>query len=425
MSSPRSRGTPARVRTSRPPPAGCRPRAHPLAHQDHRRGVGGRRGRLRDLHQPGPPGTRRHHLRVLRSRRSARPAGSASSGEGTGGRPASPRPTSLLRLPTSAVAATGTRSSAAPADRGQRPWPTRPRALAVYRTTRWSTTVELVVTDPRLVARGDGHPPAAAGPGRAGGQPLPSRFGDRSPPGQPWPRSPSWPHPVSDDLYEAVAIAVRAAALSDGAVDPTVGSALCAPGLRPRLLGPGRRRGRHHARWPVPCPVGRRSPSTPSAGPSGSCPAPCWISGPRPRRGPPTGPVPPSPTSSVAAPWSRWAVTSPSGMRPTGGFTVGIADVCGDRTTSVQVSVAHGGLATSGIGRRHWRLGGHPVHHLIDPDTGLPGGLLLEDRVGGRRLVRRRQHRLHGGHGQRSGGGDLARGAGTARPSGAHRRTVT
>ena len=51
---------------------------------------------------------------------------------------------------------------------------------------------------------------------------------------------------------------------------------------------------------------------------------------------------------------------------------MGIADVCGDRTTTVQVSVASGGLATSGIGRRHWMLGRHPVHHLVDPETGLP-----------------------------------------------------
>jgi thiamine biosynthesis lipoprotein len=57
---------------------------------------------------------------------------------------------------------------------------------------------------------------------------------------------------------------------------------------------------------------------------------------------------------------------------PEGGFGVGIADVCGDASTSVEVSVGSGGLATSGIGRRHWTLGRHEVHHLIDPETGLP-----------------------------------------------------
>jgi len=31
-----------------------------------------------------------------------------------------------------------------------------------------------------------------------------------------------------------------------------------------------------------------------------------------------------------------------------------------------------GGLATSGVGNRHWMLGGTPVHHLVDPSTGLP-----------------------------------------------------
>ena len=36
------------------------------------------------------------------------------------------------------------------------------------------------------------------------------------------------------------------------------------------------------------------------------------------------------------------------------------------------MSIVSGGLATSGIGSRHWTLGGTPVHHLVDPSTGLP-----------------------------------------------------
>ncbi|MHB8613027.1 MAG: FAD:protein FMN transferase [Candidatus Dormibacteraceae bacterium] len=36
------------------------------------------------------------------------------------------------------------------------------------------------------------------------------------------------------------------------------------------------------------------------------------------------------------------------------------------------VSLSAGGLATSSVGRRHWRQGGVERHHLLDPRTGLP-----------------------------------------------------
>jgi thiamine biosynthesis lipoprotein len=57
---------------------------------------------------------------------------------------------------------------------------------------------------------------------------------------------------------------------------------------------------------------------------------------------------------------------------PVGGFAVGIADVCGDADPAVAVRVDSGGLASSGVGSRAWRLGRAQVHHLLDPRTGLP-----------------------------------------------------
>jgi thiamine biosynthesis lipoprotein len=59
------------------------------------------------------------------------------------------------------------------------------------------------------------------------------------------------------------------------------------------------------------------------------------------------------------------------GVAPDKGFSVGIADICGDPSAPVAVSIVSGGIATSGIGNRHWTLGGHAVHHLVDPTTGL------------------------------------------------------
>jgi len=65
---------------------------------------------------------------------------------------------------------------------------------------------------------------------------------------------------------------------------------------------------------------------------------------------------------SVAGP------TSPSG------FAVGIADTSGSSDVDETVKISSGGLASSGVGRRHWRLGAHEVHHIVDPRTGLPAG---------------------------------------------------
>ncbi len=61
-----------------------------------------------------------------------------------------------------------------------------------------------------------------------------------------------------------------------------------------------------------------------------------------------------------------------AGPAPLGGFVVGIADTCTSPTASEAVSIASGGLASSGIGVRQWRLGAHRVHHIVDPTTCLP-----------------------------------------------------
>ena len=61
-----------------------------------------------------------------------------------------------------------------------------------------------------------------------------------------------------------------------------------------------------------------------------------------------------------------------AGPAPAGGFVVGIADTCTSSHASEAVSIASGGLASSGIGVRQWRLGAHRVHHIVDPTTSLP-----------------------------------------------------
>lgn len=61
-----------------------------------------------------------------------------------------------------------------------------------------------------------------------------------------------------------------------------------------------------------------------------------------------------------------------AGPPPSGGWGVGVADdhACADPAETV--AVASGGLATSSAYVRRWRRGGRELHHLIDPRTGLP-----------------------------------------------------
>ncbi len=50
------------------------------------------------------------------------------------------------------------------------------------------------------------------------------------------------------------------------------------------------------------------------------------------------------------------------------GWPIAIAGMRASRT----ITLHHGAMATSGIGRRHWRQGAQPRHHLLDPRTGEP-----------------------------------------------------
>ena len=62
---------------------------------------------------------------------------------------------------------------------------------------------------------------------------------------------------------------------------------------------------------------------------------------------------------------------SAAGPAPAGGFDIGIADTCTSPAPAEAIGISSGGLATSGIGVRQWRLGAHQVHHIVDPATGL------------------------------------------------------
>nr|WP_202507729.1 FAD:protein FMN transferase [Amycolatopsis rubida] len=63
-----------------------------------------------------------------------------------------------------------------------------------------------------------------------------------------------------------------------------------------------------------------------------------------------------------------------AGPAPAGGWQVAIGDDHADAAARPDTTIAltSGGLATSGIARRTWRRGGRTVHHIVDPRTGEP-----------------------------------------------------
>jgi thiamine biosynthesis lipoprotein len=57
-----------------------------------------------------------------------------------------------------------------------------------------------------------------------------------------------------------------------------------------------------------------------------------------------------------------------------GQWRIGVEDPADGVDPVAVVEVANGACATSSTRLRGWRAGGRPVHHLIDPRTGEPGG---------------------------------------------------
>ena len=245
------RRRPDRTHPRRPPAAGRRLRPGALRHQGGRGRLGGRRGRAGRLLQPSPvratppsspppaphrrPACHRHRRRRPTGEWSvSRPApprrlgaGGGSSGtrleraRGSAGPPRRHRRRRLTRRPRA-----GTRRSSratSSAARVERRRPLRPpdrRARRLYRTTRWSTRIELLVTEPSpLVAAVD-----LLHRELDGVEAVASRFrpdSELSLLHRPWPRAGGRPVPVSPALAEAL-------------------------GDRPARRSPHRRRGRHH-----------------------------------------------------------------------------------------------------------------------------------------------------------------------------------
>jgi thiamine biosynthesis lipoprotein len=195
---------------------------------------------------------------------------------------------------------------------------------------------------------------------------------------------------VSPLLAEAVAVSLRAAQLTDGDVDPTVGGALSGLGYD-----------RDFAELASGGPVqqgGQPVVAGPGTGGVTTRVIPGWrsvrVDLDRQRLTVPAGAE-----LDLGATVKGWAAdraatriagelgsgvlvslggdTAVAGEPPAGGWRIRVQDKTGlpgepaDGATQV-VTIRDGGLATSSTAARRWRRGGDVLHHILDPRTGYP-----------------------------------------------------
>ena len=177
---------------------------------------------------------------------------------------------------------------------------------------------------------------------------------------------------VSQDLFEAIAVALAMAEATGGLVDPTVGVAMNRLGYDRDFADVMHGVDGHlPAERPVP---GWRSVSVDADR--------------RAVRIPPNTALDLGATAkALAADWAAASIhdalgcgvlvslggdASAAGPAPEGGFSIGIADACTSREPAEAIAISSGGLASSSTSVRQWRLGPHRVHHIVDPATGLP-----------------------------------------------------
>ena len=185
------------------------------------------------------------------------------------------------------------------------------------------------------------------------------------------------PVPVSPLLAEAVAVALRAAELTGGDVDPTVGEAIVTAGYdRDFTLVPADGPAVNLAVRAVPgwhqvrldlssrtltMPAGVRLDLGATAKAWTADRSAARIAG----------------TLDTGVLVGLGGDISVAGPAPDGGWRIRVQDVtghpdedpCGPATV---VAITGGGLATSSTTARRWRRGGSVLHHILDPRTGLP-----------------------------------------------------
>jgi thiamine biosynthesis lipoprotein ApbE len=180
---------------------------------------------------------------------------------------------------------------------------------------------------------------------------------------------------ISPLLAEAIAVALRAAQLTEGDVDPTVGAAMSAigydrdfeqvPPTGPALAVtvaavPGWREVRLDGRA-LSMPAGVRLDL--------GATAKAWAADRSAAR------IAPRVGCGVLV--SLGGDIAVAGPAPDGGWRIRVQDVTGSPDDPPDgpyalIAIRDGGLATSSTAARRWRRGGDVLHHILDPRTGLP-----------------------------------------------------
>jgi len=182
---------------------------------------------------------------------------------------------------------------------------------------------------------------------------------------------------ISPMLAGALAVALRAARLTDGDVDPTVGGALSAAGYD-RDFALMRRDG-PPVRLTVRSVPGWREIELDEAAGVVSLPrgtqldlgatAKAWAAD--------------RASARIAAELGCGVLVNlggdiaVAGAAPPGGWRVRVQDVTGrpedpPAGPSAVIAIHSGGLATSSTAARRWRRGGDVLHHILDPRSGMP-----------------------------------------------------
>jgi FAD:protein FMN transferase len=252
--------------------------------------------------------------------------------------------------------------------------PAPPEVPAERRFTALGTSAVIVVTDPRCAD----DAAAAVADEVAACDAACSRFRDDSELAV-LNRSPGRGHEVTPWLFDALSAALRAAQLTDGLVDPTVGRTLSeigydrdfdsvppdGPPLKIRVRRPRRWQGLRldadaRTAW-IPDGVELDLGATAkalcadraavAAHEATGCPVLVSLGG--------------DIAVSGGAPDGGWIVHVTDDHRT-------VADDDSDDPDGQNVTLYSGGLATSGVTARRWSRGGIVAHHIVDPRSGEP-----------------------------------------------------
>ena len=189
---------------------------------------------------------------------------------------------------------------------------------------------------------------------------------------------------ISELFAELLSVALRAARLTDGAVDPTCGQALAELGYDRDfgLLEP--------ARSVAPAPPGALPGGPPAR------PVPGWRSVRLETGPPPRASLAGGAQRDLGATAKAWAADrcadaiarqlgcgvllslggdiAVAGPAPAGGWRIRVTDdhAAGPDAPGQTVAITSGGLATSSTTVRAWARDGRRMHHIVDPATGEP-----------------------------------------------------